>query len=218
MEEFLRMFTGIIEAVGVIARIGKKSGNLEVEIEVLDFLDDVRIGDSISVDGVCLSVCRKTGASFSADLLAETVKRSTFDSACAGRRVNLEKSLKSGSRFSGHIVTGHIDETGEILEVKNYSGDRELKIKVRPETVRYIVEKGSVAVNGVSLTVVNEGKDYFTVRLIPLTGEKTNLGKVRKGNKVNIEADILAKYAAKASGRDKPSRITLEFLKEKGFE
>lgn len=212
------MFTGIIESVGVILRIGQKSGNLEVEIEALNFLNDVGIGDSISVDGICLSVCSKTGKSFCANLLAETVKRSTFDSARAGRKVNLEKSLKSGSRFSGHIVTGHVDETGEILEAKNYSGDRELKIKVRPDTVRYIVEKGSVAVNGVSLTVVNEGKDYFTVRLIPLTAEKTNLDKVRKGNRVNIEADILAKYAAKASGRNKPSKITLEFLKEKGFE
>ena len=189
------MFTGIVEELGTVGSI--KSGVLIVDASLV--LDDLDVKDSICVNGACLTVTELTGTGFQVDVVPETLRRTNLGELTSGSKVNLERSLQMGGRLGGHIVQGHVDGTGKISSIAE-DGDAYLySFAVSPELSRYIVQKGFICVDGISLTVVDCADDEFTVTLIPYTKEHTVLGTKSEGNQVNLEADIMAKYIEKLS-------------------
>ncbi len=187
------MFSGIVEETGCINKVRKKENLYVVTLAAKRVSRGAKIGDSIAVDGICLTVTKKDGNKLTFDLMKETLDKTTFRYAAPGRKVNLERSLKVGDRLGGHFVTGHIDGTGVFakrIDLPNYV---EWRIRVEPRLARYIIPKGSVTIDGVSLTVGEVKRDYFSVYLIPHTLEVTTFGKKRIGEIVNIETDVLAK-------------------------
>lgn len=217
------MFAGIIEEIGVVksAEFGGRHSALKVAAGKV--LEDLKLGDSISVEGVCLTVSEIGRDYFQADLSPETLIRTNLGGLRAGSEVNLERALKVGDRIGGHQMSGHIDGLGEIKSCARDGDYYQVKIKAPPQIMRYIVEKGSVGVDGISLTVASCGRDEFAVAIIPFTARMTTLTKKRVGSKVNIECDMLGKYVEKllAVGRDakeeKRDELTKEFLAEHGF-
>jgi len=212
------LFTGIIEEVGHVSRIG--GGSLVIDCHKV--LEDVQLGDSIAVNGVCLTVTHFDKSSFTADVMPETVRRTSLAELKKGSPVNLERALTLASRLGGHIVSGHIDSTGEIVKFADEGNAILMTISAGPELLRYIVEKGSVALDGISLTVAKVTDSDFTVSLIPHTREVTNLGSKKTGSPINIETDVLGKYVEKMlQGKREPqqsqSTLTLDFLRENGF-
>ncbi len=213
------MFTGIIEEVGTIGAVGDRGGYRRLEILAADVLDGTRVGDSIAVDGVCLTVTELKPRSFSVDAVKETLSRTTLADAAVGLRVNLERALQPTSRLGGHFVQGHVDGIGRLLEMTGGPGDVRARIQIPPGQEALLAPKGSVAVQGVSLTVVEVAGDTFTVALVPHTLEATNLRLKQPGDPLNIETDVLAKYVARLltiSGEGAVG-ITPEFLAEHGF-
>ncbi|SDP64186.1 riboflavin synthase [Selenomonas ruminantium] len=210
------MFTGIIEEVGRVARIG--GGSLVIDCQKV--LEDVHLGDSIAVNGVCLTVTHFDRSSFTADVMPETVRRTSLAELKKGSPVNLERALTLASRLGGHIVSGHIDGTGEIVKFTDEGNAILMTVNAESGLLRYIVEKGSVALDGISLTVASVTDHDFTVSLIPHTREVTNLGSKKLGSPINIETDVLGKYVEKMLGGSKApakSTMTLDFLRENGF-
>ena len=210
------MFTGIIEEVGRVARIG--GGSLVIDCQKV--LEDVHLGDSIAVNGVCLTVTHFDRSSFTADVMPETVRRTSLAELKKGSPVNLERALTLASRLGGHIVSGHIDGTGEIVKFADEGNAILMTVSAESGLLRYIVEKGSVALDGISLTVASVTDHDFTVSLIPHTREVTNLGSKKLGSPINIETDVLGKYVEKMLGGSKaPAKrtLTLDFLRENGF-
>ena len=210
------MFTGIIEEVGHVARIG--GGSLVIDCQKV--LEDVHLGDSIAVNGVCLTVTHFDRSSFTADVMPETVRRTSLAELKKGSPVNLERALTLASRLGGHIVSGHIDDTGEIVKFADEGNAILMTVNAESALLRYIVEKGSVALDGISLTVASVTDHDFTVSLIPHTREVTNLGSKKLGSPINIETDVLGKYVEKMLGGSKApakSTMTLAFLRENGF-
>lgn len=209
------MFTGIIADMGTVRQITRKGNDARLEIETALDLSDLKIGDSMSVNGVCLTITALTSRSFTADVSAETLGRTTLNRFRTGSRVNLEKALRSTDFLGGHMVLGHVDGTGKIVEKTVKSDSLLFAFDLEPGLDRYIVEKGSVAVDGISLTVNRCEKNRFCVNIIPHTAEKTTLGLLKIGERVNIETDILGKYVYKLlqSG----GRIDTAFLAEHGF-
>ena len=188
------MFTGIIEKVGKIKKINKLSKGAEITIEAGNLLDDVKIGDSIAVNGVCLTVTSMSGTLFTADVMAETLRRSSLGELSSGDGVNLERAMSLQGRFGGHIVSGHIDGTGVIENFEKEDNAVWVSIKADSSILRLIVEKGSIAIDGISLTVAYVDKERFKVSVIPHTGEETTLLKKKRGAVVNLENDIIGKY------------------------
>ena len=216
------MFTGIIEGVGQVRSIRRKGGGAEIEIGCDFDLEKTNVGDSVSVNGCCLTVTSRLGKSFWADVSPETMATSTLGDAKEGDPVNLERALKVGERLGGHIVQGHVDGIGKVLDIKEHSGSREFVIEIPSNLSRYVVEKGSVAVDGVSLTVNGCERMSFSVMVIPHTQLKSTFQGLLRGDKVNLEVDIIGKYVEKLTFLDseeykKDSRITEEFLKKHGF-
>ena len=220
------MFTGIIEEVGTVRRVlsGAQAGS--IGIAARNVLSDVHIGDSIAVNGVCLTVTSFSEAEFSADVMPETLSRSNLGRLRAGDAVNLERAMPANGRFGGHIVSGHIDGTGEIVEARPDDNAVRLRIRTSPDVCALIVEKGSVAIDGVSLTVTDVGACEFGVSIIPHTGAATTLLRKRAGDVVNLENDIVGKYVEKLlsggtacdrGGAAEKGGITLEFLARNGF-
>ena len=217
------MFTGIIEEVGTLDRL---AGG-EIAIRAAKVLEDVALGDSIAVNGICLTVTHFDAAHFTADVMPETVRRTSLAELRHGSRVNLERALTLQSRLGGHIVSGHIDGVGTITAMQEEGNAILLTVRASVDLLRYIVEKGSVALDGISLTVARTGAAEFTVSLIPHTREITNLREKRSGSRLNIETDILGKYVeklfpgARTKGEnDAPKSaggLTLDFLREQGF-
>ena len=210
------MFTGIIEEVGHVARIG--GGSLVIDCQKV--LEDVHLGDSIAVNGVCLTVTHFDRSAFTADVMPETVRRTSLAELKKGSLVNLERALTLASRLGGHIVSGHIDGTGAIVKFADEGNAILMTVSAGPELLRYIVEKGSVALDGISLTVARVTDRDFTVSLIPHTREVTNLGSKKPGSPINIETDVLGKYVEKMLGGTQTaakSTMTLDFLRENGF-
>jgi riboflavin synthase len=210
------LFTGIIEEVGHVARIG--GGSLVIDCQKV--LEDVHLGDSIAVNGVCLTVTHFDRSSFTADVMPETVRRTSLAELKKGSPVNLERALTLASRLGGHIVSGHIDGTGEIVKFADEGNAILMTVSAESGLLRYIVEKGSVALDGISLTVASVTDHDFTVSLIPHTREVTNLGSKKLGSPINIETDVLGKYVEKMLGGSKApakSTMTLDFLRENGF-
>ncbi len=184
------MFTGIVEEMGRVASI--EGGELTVAATIA--LEGTRIGDSIAVNGACLTVTRIENGTFAVDVVPETLRRTNLGDLAPGDPVNLERSLAFGGRVGGHLVQGHVDATGAVAEITP-DGDAVLvRYTTPPEVLRYVVEKGFITVDGASLTVVGVGPDWFSVTLIPHTGVSTVLGARQVGERVNLEADILAKY------------------------
>jgi len=211
------MFTGLIEEVGTIQSIRTISGGKALHIQAQKVLTDMQLGASIAVDGVCLSVVEKDPRGFVVQAVRETLERTTINNFRQGTRVNLERAVRAGERLGGHIVQGHVDGTGQITEIKPEGEGIELRLTLPGELLRYCVEKGAIAVNGVSLTIARMSETSVTIALIPLTLRETNLGQKRVGAAVNIEVDIFAKYAAQYSSADHQSGLTLSKITQWGF-
>ena len=206
----LRMFTGIIEELGKIRQITTN----KIQIECSTLLSDLKIGDSVAVDGVCLTVTDIENNSFDADISPETMKVTILGNLKSGDLVNLERALPADGRFGGHIVTGHIDGQGKCTSFAKTGEFYCLEVSLPNECSKYVVQKGSVTINGISLTVAN----IIQCAIIPHTFENTNLKMLKSGDFVNIEVDILAKYIEKfLSTSDNRSRIDYDFLRENGF-
>jgi riboflavin synthase len=184
------VFTGIVEEVGVVAKISDKA----MTVRASKVLEDVKLGDSIAVNGACLTTVDFSKSEFSVDLSPETMRRTSLGQLSAGGPVNLERALLVSDRMGGHIVQGHVDGTGRVMSIKSDGDSIIFRVRVPKRLNRYIVEKGFVAVDGISLTVVKRGASSFTLAVIPYTLENTNLSAVSVGDRVNLEADILAKY------------------------
>lgn len=188
------MFTGLVERVGEVIGIQERSDGARLQIGRPAGWDDVLLGESIAVNGCCLTVAGFGEGGLMFDLLRETLDRTNLGGVAAGGLVNLERSLAVGARMGGHFVQGHIDGTGEVTRVEGAGDDTGLSFAISDQGARYLVEKGSIAVNGVSLTVADLGVVEFSVWIIPHTKRETNLGELRVGDRVNLEFDLLAKY------------------------
>ncbi len=209
------MFTGIIEGLGKVKRLTMKGADAVLEIEAGIGLQDVSLGDSIAVNGACLTVTSRNQNNFQLDVSAETLSRTTLKLLQTGHRVNLEKSLRVGGFLGGHFVLGHVDATTRILSQAQKSGSLILAVEMNANISRYIVEKGSVAIDGISLTVNKLEKSRFYVNIIPHTVANTTLVIRKEGDLVNIETDILGKYVEKLLQTNKG--IDKDFLSKHGF-
>lgn len=215
------MFTGIVEEIGTIKRFNISGNSGCIEIEAKKVLEGTKIGDSIAVNGICLTVVSMSDSSFCADVMAETVRRSSLSELSEGDSVNLERAMAADGRFGGHIVSGHIDGTGVIVSKVQEENAVWVTIEAPEEILNYIVEKGSICIDGISLTVASVSDRDFKVSVIPHTGEETTLLKKKTGLKVNLENDIIGKYVGKlmniSGGEKRTSNITMDFLIENGF-
>jgi riboflavin synthase len=205
------LFTGIVEEVGTAKSIG--SGKLTFTASVV--LDGIRLGDSIAVNGACLTVSALEAASFSVDVMPETLKRTNLGQLRPGSRVNLERALLVGGRVGGHLVQGHVDATGTVASLLPEGKAVIVRFSAPAEILRYAVEKGFIAVDGVSLTVIAYDRNSFSVSLVGYTLSNTVLGSRKVGDQVNLEVDIMAKYVEKL--REGRGSVTLDFLSEHGF-
>lgn len=209
------MFTGIIESMGVVKMITRKGDDVLLEIDTSMSLDDVKIGDSIAVSGACLTVTRMNDRGFVADVSAETLAKTTLRTLNRGDRVNLEKALRLNSFLGGHLVLGHVDGVGNIFERLEKSNSIIFGVEIDKELSKYVVPKGSIAIDGVSLTVNKCEKNRFYVNIIPHTASETTLDAKKVRDPVNLETDILGKYIEKLLHPDK--EIDMDFLSEHGF-
>lgn len=215
------MFTGIVEEIGKVQRITQSGEALRLVIEGKKVLEDVKLGDSISVSGVCLTVTDYTSSTFAVDVMPETYHSTTLSELKTGSSVNLERAMAANGRFGGHFVTGHVDGTGIILRKEKKDNAVYVDIEVPPSGTVYTMLKGSIAIDGTSLTIFGIKDNVITVSLIPHTYNETVLGIKEPGAKVNIEFDMLAKYIhslmERKNGQDKNSKVTLDLLRENGF-
>ena len=214
------MFTGIVEETGTIKSFNALSNGAKLVIDCKKILSDINIGDSICVNGVCQTVSEYTDSSFTVMLSDETLNITNFSSAKQGDYVNLERALTLNTRLGGHIVSGHIDCTGKLVSAEKISDFYNLKFEIPHNMTKYIIYKGSVTINGISLTVAEINDNIFTVAIIPHTYKNTVLKYLKQGESVNIETDIFAKYVEKLLGLNDNktnSNISMEFLKENGF-
>lgn len=219
------MFTGLVEELGKVKSIAKGAKSVRITIEAHTVLNDVKLGDSIAVNGTCLTVVAWTNEWFTADVMPETVQRTVLAKLKIGDWVNLERTLRVGDRLGGHIVSGHVDGVGTIMSKQPYDNAIVVKIGAGAEVMRYIVTKGSIAIDGISLTVIDVGIDWFTVSLIPHSAKMTTLGIKDSGDNVNLEGDILGKYVEKMLGlgkksganEKKSSGISADLLLQNGF-
>lgn len=214
------MFTGIIENRGKILKSTACGGQLRVRIGLLRQEKDLRLGESIAVDGVCLSVTDFGKKWFSVDIIRETLQATTLGAKKAGDRLNLERSLKLGDRLGGHFVTGHIDGTGEIVKIAKAGKNLSLQIKTGADIIKLLAVKGSIAVDGISLTIQSLDRKSFSVGLIPLTLRETTLGDKRAGSRVNLEADLITRYLKslnRMTDDGSGAALTVKYLKSQGF-
>lgn len=211
------MFTGIIEETGKVRALRRGARSFTLEIDACRVLEGTQVGDSIATDGVCLTVTKMDKAGFTADVMPETVGRTALKWLKPGSPVNLERALTLNSRLGGHLVSGHIDATGVIAGCRKDDTALWFTIEAAPEVLRYVVKKGSVAVDGVSLTVASVDDRSFSVSLIPHTQAETTLHGKRVGDRVNIENDIIMKYVEKLTCHAPKGGLTMDFLQENGF-
>lgn len=216
------MFTGIVEEVGQVKKVISGTTSGEMEIKAKTVLDGTKIGDSIAVNGVCLTVTSLKSDGFTADVMPETLRRTNLGQLKSGDKVDLERAMAADGRFGGHIVSGHIDGTGTIADIRKEGNATWITISAATEILNLIVEKGSITIDGISLTIAAVTNETFSVSIIPHTGSETILLTKGVGSKVNLENDILAKYVQKLLNpapveEPKESRVTLEFLREHGF-
>jgi riboflavin synthase len=217
------VFTGIIEEVGVIQELRFLSEGARITVSAKEISAEVKVGDSISVDGVCLTASRVEADRFSCDISAETLRRSSFKQAKQGTGVNLERSLRVGDRLGGHFVLGHVDEVGKLIAKTAIGQGFEMAFDFPRELERYLVYKGSIAVNGISLTISSLDRNAFSVSIIPHTFQSTNLKQLTIGAPVNLEVDILGRYFERffrlgsVKNGETGSKLTAEYLKSQGY-
>lgn len=191
------MFTGIVEEIGTVSRVERMGDSVRLVIEAKEVVSDAKLGCSIAVNGVCLTVTDFNDFSFSADVMQESLDRTSLGALTPGSRVNLERALSVSARLGGHIMQGHVDGTAELISRTPSQNWDVLRFRLDSRLSRYVVEKGSIALNGTSLTVSSVGEDHFEVSLIPTTLRETTHGELELGQKVNVEVDVLAKYVEK---------------------
>lgn len=213
------MFTGIVEEIGTVKSIHMTGKSGTVTIKAKKVLEGTKVGDSIAVNGICLTVTSMTDNGFEADVMAETVRRSSLSECRGNDEVNLERAMAADGRFGGHIVSGHIDGTGTITSLSREENAVWVTISADARIIRYIVEKGSICIDGISLTVAKVNHDNFSVSVIPHTAGQTTLLKKRAGDIVNLENDIVGKYVERFLGveQNKSDGITMEMLSKYGF-
>ena len=215
------MFTGIIEEVGTVRKILKGQHSARIDIHGKTVLEDLKTGDSIAVNGVCLTAVSRSSHSFTADVMHETLNRSSLSSLQQGSYVNLERAMAANGRFGGHIVTGHVDGMGKIIHIQQDDIAIRYTISAEDAILKYIVEKGSIAIDGISLTVAGLFNSCFTVSIIPHTASMTILKIRQVGDLVNLENDIIGKYVEKLQSppslKEKKNNITQDFLSKYGF-
>lgn len=227
------MFTGIVEELGKVRRMPPATRAGQIHIDARVVLESTRVGDSIAVNGICLTVVEVNDKGFVADVMPETLRSSNLGHLSVGDRVNLERAMPANGRFGGHIVTGHIDGTGRVQELRHEQNAHIFTIEAPQRILDLIVEKGSIAVDGISLTVASVTPTTFSISIIPHTAAETTLAEKRVGDSVNLENDIVGKYVRKLCERERecererdiardPSRkeadgLTLEYLRENGF-
>jgi riboflavin synthase len=211
------MFTGIVEEVGTIRRLTNITNGARLTVAAHTVTQDAKLGDSIAVNGVCLTVVEKSADTFAADLSAETLKRTSLRQAVVGTRVNLERALLPTTRLGGHIMQGHVDGTGQFIHAQAIGEGWTVRIGFPAELARYLVEKGSIAVDGISLTIAALGESWFEIAVIPHTWQMTNLSSLTSGAAVNLEVDIIAKYVEKMMQASQASALTLQKLSELGY-
>lgn len=232
------MFTGLVEEIAIVRSVVRTANSARISISANKILEDIHLGDSIAVNGICLTVTDFGHGWFSVDAVPETVRRTNLRMAKAGSRINVERAMQLNSRFGGHIVSGHIDGVGILKTRRDEDIAVVLTYETSPDVLRYVVSKGSICVNGVSLTVMDVDESSFSVSVIPHTGRNSSLLDGRIGDVVNLECDVIAKYLEKLVGRQtsgggldsnqsasvwgqrqekKQSRITMNFLQENGF-
>lgn len=217
------MFTGIVEEIGHIRRIKRGDLWIVLEVSAQKVLKDVKLGDSIAVNGTCLTVTSFTRDAFSVDVMPETLKKTSLASIGIGSPVNLERAMAAGDRFGGHFVSGHVDGTGKIVEKKPYGNAIVITIEATEDVLRYIIPKGSISIDGISLTVVDTNPSSFKVSIIPHTMKETVLQHKNPGDVVNLECDMIGKYIERfilireSRNSGKSTSITADFLAENGF-
>lgn len=218
------MFTGIIEEIGIVTNVQRTGESFVLTIDAKTILEDVHLGDSIAVNGVCLTVTSFTGNRFMVDVMPETIKATSLNSVKRGSKVNLERAMAAGGRFGGHFVSGHIDGTGVIKNKKAFENAVYYEIEAPEDLLQFVILKGSIAVDGTSLTVFEVTETSFTLSLIPHTLRETVLGLKGPGDIVNLECDMLGKYVGHfitrsfdGAKKNAPTGITAQFLKENGF-
>jgi riboflavin synthase len=190
------IFTGLVQDLGTVIAVDATGDGVRLAVRTT-LAGELSLGDSVSVNGVCLTATEVSDGQFTADVMQETLRRSSLAEAGEGRTVNLELPLRAGDRLGGHMVQGHVDGVGSVRDVRQEGFARVVTIAAPADLLRYVVDKGSIAVDGISLTVVEAGEDRFSVSLIPETLERTNLGSATPGQTVNLEVDVLAKYVEK---------------------
>jgi riboflavin synthase len=211
------MFTGLVQKVGVLRRLARSQGGWSLTVAHDPWPDALQLGESVAVQGACLTVTSVGSGVFTADLLDETLQRTALRQMGEGSHLNLERALALGERLGGHIVSGHVDETGQLQAIEDRGRDIALRVNCSAELARHTVMKGSVAMDGVSLTVSGLGDDWLEVNLIPLTLGETSLRDRKVGDDVNLEGDILGKYVARLLGRESRPGLTEQLLAENGF-
>lgn len=215
------IFTGLIIEIGRVRQIKRRGDGASLVIEARKVLEGTRIGDSISINGVDLTVIEMTAGSFRSDVSLETLNRSTLGELSVGDRVNLERALAVGERLGGHMVQGHVDGTGQLVSVASEGNAFRMRFRFADELGRYIAMKGSITVDGISLTVAGLGQDWFEVAIIPHTWRETTLADLKSGDRVNLEVDVLAKYVErllqKESAPAAQPELTVEYLIEQGY-
>ncbi|OGC76996.1 MAG: riboflavin synthase subunit alpha [candidate division Zixibacteria bacterium RBG_16_40_9] len=211
------MFSGIVEGVGLIKEIFEKQDSRQFKISAKKILEDLKVGDSVNINGACQTVIERGKDFFTVEAMKETLDRTNFGQLRVKDPVNLERSLRLSDRLGGHLVTGHIDGVGEILDIIPQKDAHIFKISFPKQYAKLVIEKGSIAVEGISLTVIEVFENYFTVGIIPYTWENTNLKNKTVKDPVNLEFDLIGKYVQKFLTDKTESQITWEYLKEKGW-
>jgi len=214
------MFTGIVEEKGKIKSIQQGSKSIRLTIEADVVLKGIKIGESVAVSGVCLTVIDIFSDGFASDVMPETLRMTAFSNLKIGDVVNLERAMRADGRFGGHMVAGHIDGTGTIADIKREDNAVWLKITASPDILKYVIDKGSIAIDGISLTVAEIEKDYLSVSLIPHTIKETSLLRKNIGDAVNLECDLVGKYIYKylnTGNKEENKTIDIDFLRKHGF-
>jgi riboflavin synthase len=219
------MFTGLVEEIGKISKITKGSNSYQFSIQAKKVLSDIKLGDSVATNGACLTVVELTNTSFTVDIMAETVKRTNFSQMKLGDAVNLERAMRLSDRLGGHLVSGHIDGIGKISGIKKEDIAFIISIEAPKKLLDLMLNKGSIAIDGISLTIIAVNKTEFQVSIIPHTSQETTLLKKNTGDFVNLETDLIGKYVLRFLGQNKnenlinakSSKVNMDFLAENGF-